>query len=68
MLVLVLMFLMAPPITPSTSQQQQQQQQVPLRRATYIHVSDLTSAYNIDNEQLEIEMSRVNTKRKKKSR
>ena len=54
---------MTPSITPSTSQQQQQQ--VPLRRATYIHVSDLTSAYNINNERLEIEMSRVNAKRKK---
>jgi len=62
MVILILLYSMTPPITPSTSQQQQQ---VPLRRATYIHVSDLTSAYNINNEQLEIEMSRVNAKRKK---
>ena len=31
----------------------------PLRRAVYIHVSDLTSAYNIDHSKLEGELSRV---------
>ena len=31
----------------------------PLRRATYIHVSDLTSAYNIDHRKLEQELTRV---------
>jgi hypothetical protein len=35
-----------------------------LRRATYVHVSDLTSAYNIDHAKLEQELSRVNTERK----
>lgn len=30
-----------------------------LRRATYVHVSDLTSAYNIDHGMLEQELSRV---------
>jgi hypothetical protein len=32
----------------------------PLRRATYVHVSDLTSAYNIDHSKLEQELLRVN--------
>jgi hypothetical protein len=31
----------------------------PLKRATYIHISDLTSAYNIDNTRLEEELKRV---------
>jgi hypothetical protein len=31
----------------------------PLRRATYVHVSDLISAYNIDHELLERELKRV---------
>ena len=53
---------MAPLTTPSTSQGQHTEQQ-PLRRATYVHVSDLTSAYNIDHEQLEREMARVYAKR-----
>eukprot|EP00529_Nitzschia_sp_RCC80_P016558 CAMPEP_0113504398 /NCGR_PEP_ID=MMETSP0014_2-20120614/34694_1 /TAXON_ID=2857 /ORGANISM="Nitzschia sp." /LENGTH=650 /DNA_ID=CAMNT_0000399505 /DNA_START=47 /DNA_END=1999 /DNA_ORIENTATION=- /assembly_acc=CAM_ASM_000159 len=35
----------------------------PLRRATYVHVSDLTSAYNIDHSKLEEELSRVNAER-----
>jgi hypothetical protein len=57
-----------PPTTihPDTAMQQQQQQlqqpqvpQAPLRRATYIHVSDLTSAYNIDHKKLEHELARV---------
>ena len=30
-----------------------------LRRATYIHISDLTSAYNIDHSRLEEELMRV---------
>ena len=30
-----------------------------LRRATYIHVSDLTNAYNIDHARLEEELARV---------
>ena len=37
----------------------------PLRRATYVHVSDLISAYNIDHVQLEREIARVNSKRSK---
>ena len=55
---------MAPLTTPSTSQGQHTEQQ-PLRRATYVHVSDLTSAYNIDHVQLEREMARVNANRNK---
>lgn len=39
--------------------QQLQPQRPPLRRATYIHVSDLTSAYNIDHKRLELELARV---------
>jgi hypothetical protein len=35
----------------------------PLRRAVYVHVSDLISAYNIDHVQLEREIARVNAKR-----
>lgn len=31
----------------------------PLRRAAYIHVSDLMNAYNIDHVRLEEELSRV---------
>lgn len=38
----------------STTTQQQQ-----LRRAVYVHVSDLTSAYNIDHAMLEEELARV---------
>lgn len=34
-----------------------------LRRATYVHVSDLTSAYNIDHAKLEQEIARVNAER-----
>lgn len=33
--------------------------QVRLRRAVYVHVSDLTSAYDIDHVKLESELSRV---------
>jgi hypothetical protein len=36
-----------------------------LRRATYVHVSDLTSAYNIDHARLEQELSRVKAEREK---
>jgi len=53
---------MAPLPTQSTSQQTERQ---PLRRATYVHVSDLISAYNIDHVQLEREIARVNSKRSK---
>jgi len=31
----------------------------PLRRAVYVHISDLTSAYNIDHKKLEEELARV---------
>ena len=65
MTVLTLLHPMANITTPSSTSQQQQQQKIPLRRATYIHISDLTSAYNIDNVQLEKEMARVNAKRNK---
>ena len=64
MTVLALLHPMANITTPSSTSQQQQQK-TPLRRATYIHISDLTSAYNIDNVQLEKEMARVNAKRNK---
>ena len=55
---------MAPLPTPSTSisQQHTAQQPLPLRRATYVHVSDLISAYNIDHAQLDKEIARVNAK------
>lgn len=51
------------PLSPSPQQHQNviQQQPIPLRRATYIHVSDLLSAYNIDHEKLEMELERVKT-------
>lgn len=43
-----------------TSLQSDSQQSRPdLRRATYIHISDLTSAYNIDHARLEEELARV---------
>ena len=45
------------PLTTTATEKQ------PLRRATYVHVSDLISAYNIDNIQLEREIARVNAKR-----
>lgn len=53
---------MAPLPTQSISQQTERQ---PLRRATYVHVSDLISAYNIDHVRLEREIARVNSKRSK---
>lgn len=37
----------------------------PIRRAVYIHVSDLTSAYNIDHKELQTELDRVQAERKK---
>jgi hypothetical protein len=43
----------------SSGTQPQQGGQVRLRRAVYIHVSDLTSAYDIDHAKLEQELSRV---------
>ena len=47
-----------------TSTQSQQRSQQHLRRAKYIHVSDLiTSVYNIDHEQLEKELARANMER-----
>jgi len=36
-----------------------QQQGTPLRRAVYVHVSDLTSAYNINHAKLEEELDRA---------
>jgi hypothetical protein len=51
---------MAPLTTPSISEPMERQ---PLRRAVYVHVSDLISAYNIDHVQLELEIARVNAKR-----
>ena len=39
----------------------------PLRRAVYVHVSDLTSAYNIDHARLEEELKRVKMDREKPS-
>lgn len=51
---------MTPLTTPSVSKQADSS---PLRRATYVHVSDLISAYNIDHALLEKEIDRVNAKR-----
>jgi hypothetical protein len=39
----------------------------PLRRATYVHVSDLTSAYNIDHALLDQELKRVKAEREEAS-
>lgn len=48
------------PMADITQQQQyQQQSRYPLRRAVYVHVSDLTNAYNIDHPKLEHELARV---------
>jgi hypothetical protein len=44
----------------ATNQPRPQQQ---LRRAVYIHVSDLTNAYNIDHARLEEELARVKKNR-----
>jgi hypothetical protein len=56
-----------------TLQQQQQQnqelqQQQQLRRAVYVHVSDLTSSYNIDNALLEEQLAKVKAMRDEKSK
>jgi hypothetical protein len=37
----------------------EQQPRLALRRAVYVHVSDLTNAYNIDHPKLEQELARV---------
>lgn len=34
-------------------------QHLPLQRARYVHVTDLTSAYNVDNTKLQQELERV---------
>mgnify|MGYP005862319895 CR=1 FL=1 len=53
------------PTSPNVMQQHQQQAYPPvapkpqLRRAVYVHVSDLLSAYNIDHAKLEEELLRV---------
>ena len=44
---------------PMNSQSLATQPRPPIRRAVYIHVSDLTSAYNIDHKKLQNELSRV---------
>jgi hypothetical protein len=44
---------------PMTDATNQQQPRLPLRRAVYVHVSDLTNAYNIDHPKLEQELARV---------
>lgn len=49
-------------------QQEQEQQQSQLRRAVYVHVSDLTSSYNIDNALLEEQLAKVNAMREEKSK
>lgn len=41
----------------------QQEARPVLRRATYVHVSDLTNVYNIDHAMLEQELKRVNAER-----
>jgi hypothetical protein len=45
-----------------------QQSRPVLRRATYIHISDLTSAYNIDHVRLEQELARVKVENEATSR
>jgi hypothetical protein len=45
-----------------------QQSRPDLRRATYIHISDLTSAYNIDHARLEKELARVKVESEAASR
>lgn len=47
----------------NTSTQVQQLSQQKLRRPVYIHVSDLTKAYNINHDKLERELLRVNMER-----
>ena len=46
-----------------TQQQQIRGHTQPLRRAVYIHVSDLINAYNIDHTKLEEELDRVKAER-----
>lgn len=41
--------------------------QVRLRRAVYVHVSDLTSAYDIDHRKLEEELNRVRAEKESSS-
>jgi hypothetical protein len=47
------------PMTDITQQQHQQQSRFPLRRAVYVHVSDLTNVYNIDHPKLEHELAKA---------
>ena len=42
-----------------TDAMQQPAPRLPLRRAVYVHVSDLTNAYNIDHAKLEHELAKV---------
>jgi hypothetical protein len=44
---------------PMTDATNEQQPRLALRRAVYVHVSDLTNAYNIDHPKLEQELARV---------
>jgi hypothetical protein len=44
----------------------QQESRPPLRRATYVHVSDLTNVYNIDHAILDQELSRVKAEREQR--
>jgi hypothetical protein len=53
------------PMSSSAPTSSTQQTRPALRRATYVHVSDLTSAYNIDHARLEQELSRVKNERTK---
>jgi hypothetical protein len=50
-------------MTPLPTTTLQQPHPPALRRATYVHVSDLTSAYNIDHARLEQELARVKVER-----
>jgi len=52
----------------SQPQQAQHRPQQPLRRAVYVHVSDLTSAYNIDHAKLEEELTRVKKEQQEKAK
>mmetsp|Transcript_13879 Transcript_13879/g.19510 ORF Transcript_13879/g.19510 Transcript_13879/m.19510 type:complete len:643 (-) Transcript_13879:426-2354(-) len=49
------------------AEMEQKQPPVALRRAVYVHVSDLTSAYDIDNAKLESELTRVKAARDRAS-
>jgi len=49
------------------AEMEQKQQVLPLRRAIYVHVSDLTSSYDIDNAKLESELTRVKAARDRAS-